>query len=555
MKPDREDRAPHVDDETFADSLQGAYDFIVCGGGTAGCVVARRLAEDPEVSVLLLEAGGSDRVPHVMDSRLWMSNIGTERDWQFQAEPSPHLNGRTPPLPMGKVLGGGSSINGSVWARGHKTDFDTWAEETGDPGWSYESVLEIYGRIEDWQGPEDPGRRGTGGLLHVQLPTDPIPLAPALVEATAASIGAPAVVDLNGDPMEGDGGCGLTNLLVREGNERASIAATYLHPIMDRPNLAILLAAEVTRLTLDKNRVTGVEFVRLGRVHTVAARSEVVLSLGAINTPKTLMLSGIGDEEELRNHGIPVLQHLAGVGRNLQDHILLAGCVWEYQIPEPPRNNAAEFAFFWKSDSKLPSPDLMPVLEEKPFASEVTVQQFDVPEDPAAAWTLAPGLARPKSRGAVRLSSNRPADPPIVDANFLREEEDVQALVCCVELCREVGNSDHLAPFRRREVMPGDLSGKALRKFVRDAAGTYFHQTCTAKMGRDPHSVVDGTLKVCGIEALRVADGSVMPAITTGNTMAPCVIIGERAAEMIKAEHGLSPLPSSTSPGDAQVTR
>jgi choline dehydrogenase-like flavoprotein len=532
-----------IDREITADVMHSAYDFIVCGGGTAGSVVARRLAEDPEASVLLLEAGGSDRVPMVMDSTQWMWNIGTERDWQFQAAPSPSLNGRTPPLPMGRVLGGGSSINGSVWARGHRTDFDNWADETGDPGWGYEAVLDIYRRVEDWDGPADP-RRGTGGLLHVTQPVDPIPLAPALVAATDA-VGIPAVEDINGDPMEGDGGCGLPNLLVRDGNERVSMAATYLHPFMGRPNLSIVLAAEVTRLIITDGRATGVEFIRRGRRHTVKASREVIVSLGAINTPKVLMLSGIGDEYELKRHDIPVAQHLLGVGRNFQDHILLAGCIWEYQVPEPPRNNAAEFVLFAKSDPSLPSPDLMPVLEETPFASEVTVTQFDVPTGPASAWTLAPGLARPESRGQVRLASGDPGDKPIIEANFLSARADVDALIRCVELCREIGNAPELRPFRKREVMPGELRGSELETFVRNAAGTYFHETCTAKMGRDAESVVDGSLKVYGIEGLRIADGSVMPRISTGNTMAPCVIIGERAAAMIAADHGLSPEPAA----------
>jgi choline dehydrogenase len=536
----KDDREIKVDREFTAGTVASHYDFIVCGGGTTGCVVARRLAEDPNASVLLLEAGGSDRVPLVMDSTQWMWNIGTERDWQFQAQPHPHLNGRTPPLPMGKVLGGGSSINGSVWARGHRVDFDGWADEVDDPAWNYESVLSIYRRIENWEGTDDPRRRGKGGLIDVTLPEDPIPLSHALIDA-ADSLGIPAVTDMNGDPMEGDGGCGLPNLLVRNGNERVSMAASYIHPVMSQPNLAIVLGAEVVGLRSQQNRVTGVNFIQRGRVHEVEAGKEVILSMGAINTPKTLMLAGIGDERHLKDHGLPVVQHLPGVGSNFQDHILLGGCVWEYETPEPPRNNAAEFVFFCKSDPSLPSPDLMPVLEECPFTTEVTIEQYDVPEGPPSAWTIAPGLARPQSRGSVRLASSDPSDAPLVDANFLSEEGDVKALVKCVEICREIGNSAGLEPFRKREVMPGDRTGKELEQFVRDAAGTYFHQTCTAKMGRDEMSVVDGNLKVHGVEGLRVADGSVMPRISTGNTMAPCVIIGERAAEMLSAEHGLSP--------------
>jgi choline dehydrogenase len=526
------------DREVLTETIRSAYDFVICGGGTAGCVLARRLAEDPEATVLLIEAGGSDRVPSVIDSTLWMSNIGSERDWCFKAEPSETLNGRTPPLPMGRVLGGGSSVNGSIWARGHKNDFDDWAEAAGDSAWNYDSVLAIYRRIEDWQGPADPVRRGRGGLLNILLPDDPVPLVGGLIEATNA-LGIPHVADINAAAMEGDGGCGLANVLVQNGNQRVSMAATYLHPFMDRPNLHILLCAQVTGLAFSGSRATGVAFVRRGRQYTVAADKEVVLSLGAINTPKLLMLSGIGDEAELRRHGIGVRQHLPGVGKNFQDHILLAGCCFEYVTPEPPRNNAAEFVFYAKSDPSLRTPDLMPVLEETPFGSEVTAKQYDLPVGAASAWTLAPGLARPDSRGEIRLASSDPLVAPLIFANFLSTDSDMKAMVRCVELCREIGNSAACKPFRKRELMPGNLKGRAMEAFIRDAAGTYFHESCSAKMGRDAMSVVDGALRVYGIEGLRVADASIMPEIATGNTMAPTVIIGERAAEILRKAHGL----------------
>ena len=529
LRPDR---------EILAETIRPAYDFIVCGGGSAGCVVARRLAENPAVSVLLLEAGGSDRVPSVIDSTLWMGNIGSERDWGFRAEPSATLNGRTPPLPMGKVLGGGSSINGSVWARGHRNDFDAWAEAAGDPAWNYEAALGIYRRIEKWNGPRDEHRRGSDGLLNILLPEDPVPLVAGLI-AGAEAIGIPHVADMNGAAMEGDGGCGLPNVLVQDGNQRVSMAATYLHPMMGAPNLHVLVCAEVAALTFAGSRVSGVTFVRRGRTYTVAADREVVLSLGAINTPKMLMLSGIGDETQLRRHGIPVRQHLPGVGRNFQDHILLAGCCWEYVTPEPPRNNAAEFVFITKSDPSVVTPDLMPVLEETPFGSEVTAAAFDLPAGAASAWTLAPGLAQPDSRGEVLLASADHRDAPRIEANFLATETDKTAMLRCVEMCREIGNSAFCAPFVKRECMPGDLRGVEMETFIRNAAGTYFHESCTAKMGRDAMSVVDGTLKVYGVEGLRVADASIMPQITTGNTMAPTVVIGERAGEILKAAHGI----------------
>jgi choline dehydrogenase len=511
---------------------QRAYDFVVCGGGTSGCVVARRLAENPSARVLLLEAGGDERIDAVRNATIWMSNIGSARDWQFEAEPSVELLGRRAALPMGKVLGGGSSINGLIWARGHKNDFDSWAEEVGDSGWNYASVLEIYKRIESWDGPPDPLRRGSKGPVPITRPRDPVPLVAGLMEAAAAA-GIPAVEDLNGAVMEGAGGCGIPNVTVQGRNERVSMAGAYLRPIMMQPNLTVLLQAEVQRLRFDGTRVCGVEFLSEGAAHRVRADCEVILSLGAINTPKVLMLSGIGDERQLMHHGIACVQHLPGVGQNFQDHILVAGCVWEYRAPEAPRNNSAEFTFFSKSSIMLPTPDLQPVLEECAFGSELTRRQYGLPSDPSAAWTLAPGLVRPESRGRVELTGCRPGDRVAVHANFLSDRRDLAALTHAVELCREIGNSAPLRRFARRELMPGPQSAADREQWIRRASGTYFHQSGTAKMGRDPLSVVDGSLRVYGVQGLRIADGSVMPTITTGNTMAPCVMIGERAAELI----------------------
>lgn len=304
---------------------------------------------------------------------------------------------------------------------------------------------------------------------------------------------------------------------------------------MDRPNLTVLTHAHVTRVTFDGNRATGVEIFHRGTTRVIAADREVVLSMGAMQTPKVLMHSGIGDRTELRRFGIEVRQHLAGVGRNFQDHVAFY-CVWEYQVPLPPRNNMSEATLYWTTMPTSESPDVFVCQAEIPYAPAETVARFGLP---TSGWSLVGGLAQPKSRGRLQLTGPHPHDPIRVDANMLADPDDLEAAIACVALCREIGNSSPLRPFVSREVMPGNLTCSELHAFVRDAATSYWHACGTAKMGRDPMSVVDGTLKVYGVENLRVADASVMPRITTGNTMAPCVIIGERAAEVIKSDHEL----------------
>src|SRR4030088_3835586 len=272
--------------------LRPQYEFIVCGSGSSGSVVARRLAENPDVSVLLLEAGGDDDVPSVTEANQWPMNLGSERDWCFQSQANPHINGRSIAFSMGKVLGGGSSINVMVWARGHKDDWDLFASEAGDPAWSYGSVLNIYRRIEDWHGAPDPKYRGTGGPVFVQPAPEPNPVAPAMVEG-ARSVGIPTFQSQNGLMMEGDGGASIMDLRVRDGM-RQSVFRSYTFPYMDRPNLTVLCHALVTRLVMRGKQASGVEIVHDAKVQRIAAGVEGVQSLGAIHTPKVLMLSGIG---------------------------------------------------------------------------------------------------------------------------------------------------------------------------------------------------------------------------------------------------------------------
>jgi choline dehydrogenase-like flavoprotein len=509
--------------------LRTHYDFIVCGSGSSGSVVAGRLAQNPDVNVLLLEAGGDDEALSVIEASQWIKNIGSERYWQFKAEPNRWLNDRAISLGMGKGLGGGSSINAMIWARGHKSDWDFFASEAGDRAWSYESVLNIYRRIEDWHGVPDPKYRGTGGPIFVQPKPDSSPVARALFEGIR-SVEIPIFENQNGRMMEADGGASIPDMRIR-GGKRQSVFRSYVFPYMDRPNLTVLSHALVTRLIFQGKRATGVEISCDGRTHRIRAGREVILSLGAMNTPKVLMQSGIGDQTELRRFGIPVVQHLPGVGRGFQDHPV-AACVWECSEPLPP-DVAPDAVVFWKSDSSLASPDFQILQGVLSFQDAAKLGL------PVSGWTLLGNVVQPNSRGHIRLTGPDPDDPIRIDTNLLCEPEDRKSLLECVKLCREIGNLDVLRPFLKREVLPGKLKQTTLEDYVRNGALSFWHETSTACMGRDVMSVVDGNLKVYGVENLRIADGSIMPRVTTGNTMAPCVIIGERAAQILDATHNL----------------
>lgn len=324
--------------------MKGRYDYIVIRSGSGGAVVAGRLAAENDASVLVLEAGGTDQLDAVLNPLLWPTNIRSERDWNYSAAPSPFVNDRSLILPMGKVVGGGSSINVMVWARGHKNDFDFWASETGDDGWNYDNVLDIYKRIEDYDGPLDADWRGSGGPVYVEQVKDPSPIAPAFLEA-CESVGIPRYDDMNGVMMEGDGGCALANVRIRNG-QRLNVPSAYLWEALKRLNITLLTRAMVHRLELEGTTVTGVTFEKDGEMHTVGVSTRVVLSAGAINTPKILMQPGIGPAAHLTSVGVAVKHDLPGVGQNFQNHILAAGVVFKYPKPLPPRNSAAEATFF-----------------------------------------------------------------------------------------------------------------------------------------------------------------------------------------------------------------
>jgi choline dehydrogenase len=515
-------------------ALKGAYDFIVCGSGSSGSVVARRLAENPDVSVLLIEAGGSDSVPEVEMAKAWPLNLGSARDWGFTALPNPNLNGRAIPMSMGKVLGGGSSINVMLWARGHKSDWDYYAAEADDPTWSYDSVLAIYREIENWRGKPDGGRRGHDGLLYVTPPPDPNPVAVAMLGA-AAELGIPVFDDQNGAMMEGAGGASFMNLRIRDGR-RQSIFRSYIFPLMNQPNLTVLPDTLVTRVLIERGAAIGIECILDGRTHRFDVSEEVILSLGAINTPKVLMQSGVGDAETLASLDIQVIQDLPGVGANFQDHIMVSSCIWEYPDPLPPRDNGGEATIFAKSAPDLGSPDIQLLQVQFPVVTPELAKRYSVP---AGSWGIFPALLRPHSVGRLRLTGAKPKDPILIDSQFLSDPRDLKGLRWSVKLAREVGNAQSLQRFAKREVMPTALDSAAMDDFIRDGVTTVWHQSCTAKMGRDRMAVVDSSLKVYGIDRLRIADASVMPRVPLANTMAPSVIIGEQAGRTIIREYQL----------------
>ena len=513
-----------------AKKLQAAYDYIVVGTGSAGSALIGRLAAArPNASILVLEAGGWDTSPAVMDPSVWFTNLGTERDWQDVAIPSTSTNNRAIPEHMGKVVGGGSSINATIWARPFKADLDHWAAESGDQAWGYEHGLGIYRRVENWQGKPDARYRGQGGPVWCQPAANPHPLAPAMLAACRA-MNLPVLDDQNGAREEGSGGFALMNQIIRDGR-RQSMARSYLYPVLARKNVTLLVNAHVDRLTFAGHKATGVEIGSATGARRIQAKAEVILCSGGINTPKLLMLSGIGDEKQLRTHGIQTLQHAPEVGQNFQDHLLHGGCIWEPKEHIPHRNSAANAAGFVKSQASLASPDVNLVQIELPYASDVVGKRYAPPN---TSWALCAGLVAPKSRGEVRLKSANPADRPVVDARFMSHPDDVKALAYGIELAREIGNSAAMSAFVKREVAPGQkLSGADMDNFVRDGATTYFHQAGTCRMGKDNQAVVDAQLRVNGIKNLRIADSSIMPRIASVATMASCVLIGERMAEIL----------------------
>ena len=512
-------------------SLKKAYDYIVVGAGSAGCALVGTLAKrEPSAQILLIEAGAWDTAPSVLDPRLWFTNLGTVRAWNDVSIPTSSINNHPVPEYTGRVVGGGSSINATIWARPFKADLDHWAAEAGDQRWGYEHGLRLFKSIENWQGKPDPAFRGTGGPVWVQPAADPLPMATACLEGFR-ELGLPVLDDLNGEREITGEGFAYMNQIIENGR-RHSMARAFLYPVLAQENVTVLVNTQVNRIVLEGNRAVGVECASGGKTQAIRAHREVILSTGGFNTPKLLMLSGIGDEAELRRFGIPVRMHSPNVGQNVMDHVLHGGCLYEAPEPFTYNNSAANVSGYYKTDPSLELPDVSLVEIELPYASPTIAAQYPAPPN---TWALCAGLVTPESRGTVRLRSANPADRPIVDMRFLSHPGDVAKLERSIAIAREVAASKALKPFVVREVAPGrTLKGQELVNFVRNGTTTYFHSSGACRMGKDDRAVVDSQLRVNGVHNLRIADSTIMPRIVAVPTMPACVFIGLRLAEMLR---------------------
>jgi choline dehydrogenase len=510
-------------------SLAKAYDYIVVGAGSSGCSLVNALAKNSSAKILVIEAGDWDTAPSVQDPRVWFTNLGTERDWGDVSIPSAGVNNRAIPEHTGRVVGGGSSINATIWARPFKADLDHWATESGDVQWGYEHGLEIFKSVENWQGTPNAKYRGTSGPVWVQPAADPLPLASKVLDA-CREVGLPVVADLNGDREETGNGFGYMNQIIKDGR-RHNMARAFLYPVLGQDNVTLLVNTQVNRVVLEGDRAAGVECVYQGETLTIGADREIILSSGGFNTPKLLMLSGIGDEKDLKAVDIKTLVSASEVGKNLQDHILHGGCLFEAPAAFEYKNSAANISGYYKTDPSLELPDVSIVQIEIPYASDVIGKKY---APPATSWALCAGLVAPKSRGSMKLKSSNPSDRPIVDMQFLSHPDDVKALSHSIEVARSIGNSAAMKEFVVREVAPGKkLEGDELVNFVRDGATTYFHSSGACRMGKDDKAVVNANLQVNGVRNLRIADSTIMPRIVAVPTMPACVHIGQRLAEIL----------------------
>ena len=524
------------------------FDYVIVGAGSAGCAIANRLSARSDISVALLEAGGEDRSPWIHIPVGYFKTMGNPKtDWCYKTEADPGLNGRAINWPRGKVLGGSSSINGLLYVRGQPQDFDHW-RQLGNDGWSWDDVLPYFKRAENWEGAAA-DERGVGGPLNVSENKVDRDIVDAWVEAATAA-GYRRTPDYNREDQEG---VGYFQMTMKDGR-RCSSAAAYLKPVRKRPNLHIFTRAHSEKVLIDGNRVTGVRCTINGKSVDVSARREVVLSAGSIGSPQLLMLSGIGDALELQPHGIDVLHHLPGVGKNLQDHLQarpvfkcrastintetgnmfqLAAIAFQYALKRSgPMAMAASLGTgFLKTHAELETPDIQ--FHIQPFSA-------DNPADGShkfSAFTSSVLQLRPESTGRIVLRSASPYDYPAIYPNYLATKTDCDTLVAGIKIARDICDYAPLKDLVTEEHAPGVGVGRdddeAVLDWARSTATTIYHPTGTCKMGQDKMAVVDSRLRVHGLSGLRVADASIMPVITSGNTNAPTIMIGEKLADFV----------------------
>ena len=522
----------------------GSYDYVIVGAGSAGCVLAGRLSADPACRVLLLEAGGSDRKREIRIPAAFTKLLQTDYDWNYHTSRQPQLSDRELYWPRGKTLGGSSSINGQIWTRGHRLDYDGWAETC--PGWSYDEVLPYFQRAEHRVGSNVGGVYGTSGPQYISELRDPNPTTLAFLAGCAES-----GMRRHGELNEPDNTGFAPSPVTQRRGLRNSAADAYLRPARRRRNLTVLTEAYAERILLDGARATGVEYRdAAGMPQQVTASREVILSAGTINSPQLLMLSGIGDADQLHAVGVEPRHELVGVGANLQDHL---ACGLVVHCPQPvslvAADSAAQLARFLllrrgmltssvneavafvRSDPTLAAPDIELVWLPVPVLGEGLIPSRD------HGLTLAVELLQPDSRGAIRLASGNPVEPPVIDPALLSAESDLRGLVAGLRMAERLLDTAALRPYVAGPMAPwpGHVDDERLATFVREHAQTAFHPVGTCRMGSDDAAVVDCEMRVRGLDGLRVVDASVMPRIIRGHTHAPTVMIAERAADFIRA--------------------